>query len=455
MTLYNRRKGSLAYRIFCRFALLALISLGWIGLVYWRPFAPPSLHLLPRMASPMTAKNRPISSNGLTLVAGDFTDLPGWSAENGVRFPDLYTQRLKTQLQRNCPLLSKKFPDWQPVCNALSSLTSQNDFESLKTWLENLLRPWQLKPAYSQTKTAPQPPSSDEKGLFTGYFLPEISASKTPGAGFTTPIYKRPDDLIQVDLRDFMADSAKTSLIGRLEKGRLRPYWSRAEIEAGALAGKGLELAWTNDPIGLFFLHIQGSGLLHFTDNTRQLVGYDGQNGHSYYAIGRTLIALGAIRREEMSMQKIRAWLEDNPQKAPSLLQENPSYIFFKPLLGRDPLGALGVPLTPGQSLAIDRSLLPLGLPFWLALDKPPQIIQSLESTQTSLSPPENGDFALQLAWPRLLFAEDTGGAITGPLRGDVYWGPGQGAALAAGAMASGGQAWLLWPKASTPILGQ
>lgn len=244
---------------------------------------------------------------------------------------------------------------------------------------------------------------------------------------YRTPVYARPMDMVTADLGLFREEWKGKTLVGRVVEGRLRPFPPRAEIEAGALEGEGLEILWIDDPVDGFFLHIQGSGRVAMNDGRIVRLGYAGQNGHPYVAIGRELIERGAIPRERMSMQAIRAWLKNNPDDAPRLMASNPSFVFFRELKGPGPIGAHGVPLTPGRSLAVDRSFIPLGVPVWL-------------DTTDPLSP--------ETPLRRLVVAQDTGGAIRGPVRGDLFWGFGADAAAKAGPMKQAGRYYLLLPKA-------
>jgi membrane-bound lytic murein transglycosylase A len=213
------------------------------------------------------------------------------------------------------------------------------------------------------------------------------------------------------------------------------PYHSRAEIEGGALAGRELELLWVDDAIAKFFLQIQGSGQVRLDDGRVVRVGYATQNGHPYRAIGRDLIEIGALTRDEVSLQTIRAWLQAHPRDAAAIMARNRSYIFFQEhpeLAAADgPLGAQGVPLTAGRSLAVDRRYVPLGVPLWL---------------ETSVPAPE-GPAPLR----RLMVAQDTGGAIKGVVRGDVFWGGGERAEAVAGRMKSTGRYAVLLPRALVP----
>jgi membrane-bound lytic murein transglycosylase A len=272
-------------------------------------------------------------------------------------------------------------------------------------------------------------------GLFTGYYEPLLFGSRDAGGRYTVPLYRAPADLVRVDLGRFDPELSGYSISGRIEGNQFVPYYSRAEIEAGALDGRGLELLWVDDAVDKFFLQIQGSGQVRLADGSLTRVGYAGQNGHPYRAIGRDLIELGALERAEVSLQSIRAWLEANPSSATTIMDRNRSYIFFEERrdLGPDdgPLGAQGVPLTAGRSLAVDLRHIPLGAPLWL---------------ETTVPWPEG-----PAPFRHLMIAQDTGGAIDGIVRGDVFFGAGARAEAAAGRMKSGGRYAILLPKSQVP----
>jgi membrane-bound lytic murein transglycosylase A len=255
----------------------------------------------------------------------------------------------------------------------------------------------------------------DGKAFATGYFEPEIAGSRVPAPGHV-PVYRTPPDLTRCTLPDGRTGRGRID-----ETGKCVYYHTRAEIEQGALAGRGLEIAWAADPIELFFLHIQGSGRLRFPDGTVMRIGYDNQNGREYVAIGRVLRERGILPEGGASMQAIMAWMRANPLPAVELMRVNPSYIFFKVLTGPGPLGAMGLPVTPNATVAADPNFIPLGAPVFLASDRPE-------------------------AW-RIWVAQDTGGAIKGPNRLDTFWGAGAEARRLAGGMASSGQALILLPK--------
>ena len=272
------------------------------------------------------------------------------------------------------------------------------------------------------------------EGLFTGYFEMELKGSWLRKEPFNTPIYERPSDLIEANLGAFNSDLKGQKLVGKIVGGKFVPYEDRSEIEAGALSGRGLELIWVDSLIDAFFLHIQGSGRVRMDDGTIIRIGYAGRNGHAYNSIGKELIKSGELKRERVSMQSIRSWLVENPSKAAHLMATNRSFIFFRIVDGvnkslgeqHGPPGAQGVPLTPGRSIAVDRRYIPLGTPIWLDTTDPVNISDPLR---------------------RLVIAQDTGSAIKGPVRGDLFWGFGALAATKAGLMKQAGRYFLLLPK--------
>lgn len=275
-------------------------------------------------------------------------------------------------------------------------------------------------------------PRIEREGVFTGYFEPVYEASRAPTEAHTAPLYPRPDDLVEVDLGLFREELKGERIAGLVEGGRLKPYADRAGINAGALQNKAEPIAWL-DPNDLFFLQIQGSGRLAFDDGETLRVGYAGQNGHEYTAIGRVMVERGIMPLDRVTMQSIRDWLSVDAQEheARALRETNASYVFFKPLdavpahLG--PLGAQGAPLTPGRSLAVDRRYHTLGAPVWVEIEP---VLQA-------------GEEPIR----RLMIAQDTGGAIRGAVRGDVFWGSGDEAGAIAGAMNAKGEMVVLLPR--------
>ncbi len=267
-----------------------------------------------------------------------------------------------------------------------------------------------------------------DEGLVTGYYEPILKGRRDQGPGFRFPVYAVPNDLIVVDLGETHPELRNLRLRGRVQGRRLVPYYSRAEIEGAAPIAR--PLAWVADAVELFFLQIQGSGLIEFASGDRVRLGYADQNGHPYRSLGRHLIDRGELKQDEASMQAIKAWAASNPDKLQEALNSNPSYVFFRELPpptgpSDGPPGALGVPLTAGYSAAVDPRYIPLGSPVFLATTYP-----------LSSRPLE-----------RLVLAQDTGGAIRGAVRADFFWGTGEEAGAQAGRMRQQGKLWLLWPR--------
>ena len=303
----------------------------------------------------------------------------------------------------SCPALVRRqdqsgltfVSDWQPLCTEAQSATDPVAF---------------FRDRFDWVRVG------SGEAFATGYYEPEIRGSRTRSAGYEIPIYGKPADLVRCTRPDGGTGR------GRLdETGVCVLYYTRSEIEAGALEGKGLEIGWAADPIELFFLQIQGSGRLLLPDGQVMRIGYADQNGREYVAIGRLLRERNILPQGGASMDAIIAWMRSQPDGGRSLMLENPSYVFFKELTGPGPLGALNVPVTARASVAADPKFVPLGAPIFLTVDR----------TEAS----------------GFWVAQDTGGAIKGANRFDTFWGAGDAARLTAGGMAAKGQALILLPK--------
>lgn len=270
--------------------------------------------------------------------------------------------------------------------------------------------------------------------LFTGYFEPVFEARRTPDEAFRYPIYSKPQDLIEIDLSLFRDEFRGQRIIARIEGDRVLPYFSRSEIDGQkALAGKGLEIAWLKDPLDVDFLQIQGSGLLQLEDGKSMRVGYAAKNGRSYRSIGRYLMDKGLLKREEVSMQRIRSYLSEHPEIIDEVLNYDPSYVFFR-ILGEGPVvGSINVPLTPGRSLALDLRLFPEGALAFISNEKP--VVN------------EAGEITGWQDFSRFVLVQDTGGAIRGSGRADLFWGRGPYAEVAAGHMKHDGELYILVKK--------
>ena len=266
----------------------------------------------------------------------------------------------------------------------------------------------------------------DGRAYATGYYIPEIAGSRGERAGYA-PIYARPDDLIDVDLGLFSTDLAGKKIRGRVDGRNFVPYYDRTAIDEGALAGRAKVIGWARDPVELFFLQVQGSGLVRLEDGDVLRIGYDSQNGRDYTGIGKLMLDRGLIGRGEASMQGIVAWLHAHPDEGRAIMRENRSFVFFR-LLDGPPLGALGLPVTGGATVAADPKFIPLGAPLFLSMDR---------TDATGL-------------W----VAQDTGGAIKGANRVDTFWGAGDEARAIAGGMSARGTAFLLLPIGTLDRLG-
>jgi len=318
------------------------------------------------------------------LEAVPFASLPGWDREDHAA--------AFAAFRHGCSALSrdaKLAPAPRAACAAAAKLGGPAGARAAKTFFERNFRPMRVETAGG--------------GFFTGYFEPEFHGSLRRSQRFDTPLLARPDDL-----------------------GTRKPYFDREEIERGALARRHLELVWL-DPVDAFFVHIQGSGRIRLPDGRVLRVGFDGRNGLPYTPIGRTLIERGALTADTVSMQTIRAWLKANPAQAAEVMRENRSYIFFKILaerpLGEGPVGGAGLPLLPRRSLAVDHRFWPYGLPVFVDTELP------------------SGAFR------HLMIAEDTGTAIRGPARGDIFLGSGDKAGEEAGLMKHSGDFIVLMPR--------
>ena len=371
-----------------------------------------SLAVLLVMCSAMSAAANPI------LEKTDFQAIAGWEeTDHAAAFKTF--KRSCAEIKASGQAFTRKVTyggskrDWLAVCSQLKSATNARRF------FETAFTPLIVHD--------PERP----RGLFTGYYEPEAEGSLKPQGPYKVPLYAKPADLVAFD-----AKIAKRLGLayGRHVEGKPQAYLTRHEIENGALKGQGLELVWLKDWADAFFMQVQGSGRVRLPDKRVIRMGYAAKTGLPYTAIGGVLVERGILTRETASMQTIRAWMRDNPKDARALMWENKSFVFFRRIESDDPAlgppGAQKVPLTPAHSLAIDRSLWMFGTPVWLDTQAPRGETGKLEPFRT------------------LLVAQDTGTAIKGHARGDVFWGAGEEAALTAGHMKSPGLMIVLLPKA-------
>ena len=346
-----------------------------------------------------------------------FEDLPGWEKEDFKDAPEAWAAscRYFSQLQKDSvsPISTQK---WQGVCQ----VSKNYDFKkpsAFRKFLTTHFNVFQI-----------QDPGNGNKGLFTGYYEPVLQGSKIPASGYKYPIYKRPPELIVIeDLGIFRSSLQGHRIAGTVEGGTLKPYWSRRQIDQGALKDRQLEWVWVKDRLDLFWMHIQGSGRIVFEDGTDLRLVYNGTNGHSYTAIGTLIRKKANVSAQQITMDFLKHWLREHPSLINEILWLNSSYVFFKtlPPLSNGPIGRLQEPLVPMRSLAVDPVHIPLGSPLWLDTEGPGD------------TPPIQ----------RLFFGQDVGGAIKGPIRGDIYWGSGDEAGHLAGMTNSKGSLYLFLPR--------
>lgn len=324
---------------------------------------------------------------------------------------------------------------WAEACRHVAAV-APTDIAAQRALLAQRFDAYRVSAATLEDGSAePRVLSTEVRGRITGYYEPLLNGSRTRAAPYLVPLYRRPADLLTIELSSLHPELAQLRLRGRLQASehgtKVLPYWPRAELTEDRL--RGSELLWVDDPIEAFFLQIQGSGRIRLPDGTMVRVGYADTNGHPYRSIGRMLIERGEMTLEQASMQAIAAWGRANPKRLPELLNQNPSFVFFRELPLGDPnagpVGAMGLPLTPGYSVAADPRFIPLGAPLLIATTHP--------GTGAPLR--------------RLVLAQDTGGAIRGPLRFDLFWGFGSDAAVPAGRQRHDVEAWLLVPRGVAP----
>ncbi len=359
-------------------------------------------------------------SSRLRAVA--FSALPGWAqADHSLAlaaFRRSCAAMLKPDYVWRKAAFGGKPEDWKPVCAEALKLPQRVSRQAARAFFEKHFLP--ISPLLTHKPG----------GLFTGYYEPEVAGSLRRQGPYRVPLHARPADLVRLKPKD----AARLGVaFGRYEKGRARPYFTREEIERGALDGRGLEIAWLNSPVDRFFMQVQGSGRLRLEDGRVVRLAFAGKTGHPFTAVGRLLVERGIMPKERVSMQSIRAWMAKHPEQARRLMWENKSYVFFRivdlPDARLGAYGAQGVQLTPMASLAVDHRYWPYGAPVWL---------------DTTI--PTRGGGRARMR--RLMVAQDTGTAIRGMVRGDIYFGFGDAAGALAGRMKAPGYMAVLLPRA-------
>ena len=364
----------------------------------------------------------PAAPSRVLFSATTYGELPGWSEDD--------VQAAWPAFRVGCKALAAHPPAqalWQAPCAAADAI-DENDPAAVRRFFERNLTPYRITAS-----------DGTDTGLVTGYYEPLLQGSRNPGPAYPAPLYAPPDDLLVVELSDLFPELKGKRVRGRLDGRRVVPYWPRADIDAGKANVAGKALVYVTDAVDAFFLQIQGSGRVQLAEGGTMRVGYADQNGQPFRSIARVLIDRGELTLGEASMQGIRAWGQRHPDTLPQLLDENPSYVFFRevppPAPGSlearidGPIGSLGVPLLAERAIAVDPRAIPLGAPVFIATTEP-------------LS-----DVPLR----RLVMAQDTGGAIHGPIRADYFWGFGDEAGRLAGRMRQQGRMWVLWPNGAAP----
>lgn len=372
---------------------------------------PPLEKTAPPAVPSVTMPAAPATKPADILRSTTFSTLPGWGRDD--------LRQAWPAFLASCQVLAKQI-GWQEPCSIGRDVNAA-DSRAVRSFFEAFFVPYQV---FNQ--------DGSDSGLVTGYYEPLLRGARKRGGPYQTPLYRVPDDLLTIDLASVYPQLQGLRLRGRVAGSKVVPYFPRAELgKSKALAGK--ELLWVDDPIEAFFLQVQGSGRVRLAGGNETVrVAYADQNGYPYRSIGRYLVEQGELTLEQASAQGIKAWAAANPARRQALLDVNPSYVFFReekianPNVG--PKGALGVPLTPLRSIAVDARFVPSGVPVFLSTTYP------------------NSEARLQ----RLMLAQDTGGAIKGAVRADVFWGFGAAAGEQAGRMKQRGQMWVLWPKAGT-----
>ncbi|HEY3179502.1 MAG TPA: MltA domain-containing protein [Casimicrobiaceae bacterium] len=368
--------------------------------------------------APPVAPRVPAAAPRATFSPMHFDALPGWRDD---RVEAVWPAFLVgCRALTSAPAMQ---PIWQAPC-AAAILVNSNDSAAVRAFFENNFSVYRIGDG-----------DGTDVGLVTGYYEPLLAGARSATEKFRAPLYAVPDDLLIVDLATLYPELKDKRVRGRIDGRRVVPYWPRADIEHGnpSLAAKAI--AFVADPIDAFFLQIQGSGRIKLDDGSVMRVGYADQNGHPFRSIARVLIERGELTPELASKQAIEAWGRAHPDALPALLDENPSYVFFRevppPASGSldaaidGPIGSLGVPLLAERTVAVDARFIPLGAPIFLSTTYP------LSSRPLQ----------------RLVMAQDTGGAIRGATRADFFWGFGDAAGREAGRMRQDGRLWLIWPK--------
>jgi len=399
-------------RNFLKSIVVILIVLG-VGFLVWRHWAPKRLPVRPSIAKP------PIYH----LKAVSFQALSSWTDTDKTRSLTAFLKSCHVFARRNLQtevgshLIPMKAGDWSQVCQAAQALKDPTS-AMLTTFFQTWFTPVGI---YEKTKLV--------EGLFTGYYVPLFEGRKTRSETFSVPLYGVPDNLLTIDLGNFNPHWKGRRLIGRLVGHQVLPFHTREAIDGGAIKENAPVIVWLNNVFDRLVFEIQGSGVVRLEDGSLIFLGYAGENGAPYRAIANVLIQQGVMNRDNASMSRIRSYFEAHPETMRQVLNQNESFVFFTAMKQREAVGSQGTELTPGYSLAVDLHFIPIGTPLWLNTRQP-----NMHDNQ-------------DIPFHRLMIAQDTGGAIRGIVRGDVFWGEGEEAETMAGNMRHPGDYILLLPK--------
>lgn len=367
---------------------------------------------VPALSSFKATPARALQAN---YVASSWSNLPGWEADDG--------EYLWLGLVNNCRGLMRPISgsltiparatpqEWHAVCQQVANMGTDVDAQTAKQFMQDNLQPWLVS----------------GQGLVTGYYEPIVRGARSQGGAYQWPMYAPPRDLLTIDLGEVYPELAGKRIRGKVEGNKVVPYDTRAQI--GQRSDKPAVIAWLDDPVEAFFLQVQGSGRVLLEDGSSLRLAYANHNGRPYSSIGRWLADRGELALNQASMQNIKQWAKDNPNRVDEMLNSNQAMVFFREERILDaatgPKGAYGIPLIGQRAIAVDPTFVPLGTPVYLATTKP--------GTNEPLR--------------RLVYAQDTGAAIKGAARADFYWGSGDEAGQQAGRMKQQGTMWVLWPK--------
>lgn len=406
--------------------LLVIIMLVFASIwVYkYQPSAPEEKPAEKPVELPPPTEEKPAPPAVKWKASKNFTKLPGW--ENADLKKSLETFKVSCRVFLRQPtskdvgtdVIPLTAGDWHPVCKAALKLADDTPNKEIKAFFEAWFKPGRF---YQDGKRA--------KGLFTGYFVPTFDGSPVKAEGYDVPVYGMPKNLVAIRLNDFDPNLPNRKLIGRVDGHQIYPFHTREDINNGAVASDAPVMVWLKSQLDRLFLEIQGSGVIKLNNGKSLFLGYVAQNGAPYTSIASVLIKRGVMTWDNASMQNIKKYFAAHPDEISEVLNQNKSFVFFEKQNKGTARGAQGVYLTGGYSLAVDRAFVPLGMPLWLDTTYPNPTMETPAMLE------------------RLFIAQDTGGAIKGAVRGDVFWGEGEKAGEIAGRMKNPGVYWLLVPR--------